>query len=162
MMENLLGFTAISIVSFVTLIMALHWRGIFNILIVALFLRIFILLFGHYISPLPDSTSDAVGFEITAWKLGQQGFFSLLNQFEFSPFVFFSWLHAIPYSLFGRSVLMAQSISLLFGIGTIILGWKIAIIVWNDSVANKVAWTMALFPSLVLYLVGTKQSPCSL
>ena len=152
-MEDLLGITTIFLVSIITWIVAIRSPGIFNILIGALIIRIFILLIGHYITTLPDSTSDAVGFEIKAWKLAQEGFFSLPIQFEFSPFVFFSWLHAIPYSLFGRSVLMAQSISLFFGIGTIFFGWKLANIVWGNHIANKVGWTMALFPSLILYSV---------
>ncbi len=110
-------------------------------------------MFGHYIAPLPDSTSDAAVFEITAWMLGQKGFLNVLSQFSFSPFIFFSWLHAIPYSLFGRSILMAQSISLLFGIGTVFFGWRLANIIWDNHTANKVGWTMALFPSLILYSV---------
>ena len=36
---------------------------------------------------------------------------------------------AIPYSLFGRSLLMAQSLSLLFGLGAVFLGWLLAKIV---------------------------------
>ena len=48
---------------------------------------------------------------------------------------------------------MAQSMSLLFGMGSIFLGWKLAKKLWSNSIANKVAWTIALFPSLVLYSV---------
>ena len=58
---------------------------------------------------------------------------------------FYSWMIAIPYSLFGRSVLMVQSISLLFGIGCIILGWEVKKI-WDKKTAKKIAWTIALFP----------------
>lgn len=152
-MADLIGFTSLSVVSLLTFILASRNSGIFNILIVALIIRIATLLFGHYIAPLPDSTSDAVGFEIRAWSLAQDGFLSLISKFEFNTFIFFSWLHAIPYSLLGRSVLLAQSISLFFGIGTIFLGWKIANILWDRRTANKVGWTMALFPSLILYSV---------
>lgn len=152
-MADLIGFTSLSVVSLLTFILALRNPGIFNILIIALIIRIFTLLFGHYITPLPDSTADAVGFEVTAWKLAQDGFLSLISKFEFNTFIFFSWLHAIPYSLLGRSVLLGQSISLLFGIGTIFMGWKIANIIWDRQTANKVGWTMTLFPSLILYSV---------
>jgi hypothetical protein len=152
-MQDLLGLIAIFLVSLITLIVAFRFKKVKNIIIVALILRVFILLFGHYIAPLPDSTSDAVGFEITAWRLGQGSFLNILSQFSFDPFIFFSWLHAFPYSLFGRSILMAQSISLLFGIGTIFFGWRLANILWDNRTANKVGWTMALFPSLILYSV---------
>jgi 4-amino-4-deoxy-L-arabinose transferase-like glycosyltransferase len=152
-MADLLGFTAISIVSIITLIMALRWPGISNILIVALIIRIFLLLIGHYIIALPGSTADAVGFEERAWDLGREGFFYVLNNFDFHPLIFFSWFHAIPYSLFGRSILMAQSIGLLFGIGSVFLGWKLAKLLWDKRIANKVGWTIALFPSLVLHSI---------
>jgi len=48
---------------------------------------------------------------------------------------------------------MAQSISLLFGIGSVFIGWRLASNLWNNNVARKVAWIIALFPSLVLYSV---------
>jgi len=152
-MEDLLGLTAIFIVSLITIIAAFRFKEISNIIFFALSLRVLILLFGHYIHPLPDSTSDAIGFEITTRNLAKDGFFNLLGEFDLNPFIFFSWLHAVPYSLFGQSILMGQSISLLFGIGTIFLTWKVASIVWDNNIANKVGWTMALFPSLVLYSV---------
>lgn len=152
-MADLLGFTAILIVSLITLIVALYWRKISNILIVGLIIRVFILLVGHYIIPLPGGTQDALGFERKAWELSQNGFFDLLSHFDIGPFIFFSWLQAIPYSLFGRSILMGQSISLLFGIGTIFFSWKIASILWDNRTANKVGWTIALFPSVVMYSV---------
>ena len=152
-MADLLGFTAITFVSLITLIIAFRWSEISKVLIVALIIRILILLIGHYIIPLPGSTDDALGFERTAWQLGKNGFFDLLTHFDFGPFVFFSWFQAIPYALFGRSILIGQSISLLFGIGTIFISWKLAKILWDNNIAKKVAWTVALFPSLVLYSV---------
>lgn len=152
-MADLLGFTAISTVSLITLIIALRWPGISKIIIVALIIRIIILLIGHYITPLPDNTSDALGFERKAWDLAQNGFFNVLSNMSFNPFVFFPSLHAIPYSLFGRSILIGQSISLLFGIGTIFFSWKLSKILWDNNTANKVGWTLALFPSVVLYSV---------
>jgi hypothetical protein len=152
-MVDLLGLIAILIVSLVTLIIALCWPGISKILFVALIVRVFFLLIGHFFISLPDSTSDALGFEERAWDMASNGFFSVLSNFDLGPFTFFSWLLAIPYSLFGRSILMAQSISLLFGIASIFFGWKVAKILWDDRTANSVAWTIALFPSLILYSV---------
>lgn len=151
--SDLLGLTAISIVIFITLIMASRWPGIFNILIVALIIRVFLLLFGHYIIPLPGGNLDAEFFERKAWNLAKDGFFITLSNFAFGPFSFFSSLHAIPFSLFGRSILMGQSIGMLFGIGSVFFGWKLANILWGNRIANKVGWTIALFPSLVLYSI---------
>ena len=153
MMADLLGFTAISIVILVTLILAMRSPSISKILIVALIIRVFLLLFGHYVSPLPGGNLDAEYFERKAWEFAQGGIFDVLGNFDFGPFVFFSSLHAIPYSLFGRSILMAQSIGLLFGIGLVFYSWKLANILWGERIAKKVGWTIALFPSLILYSI---------
>lgn len=152
-MVDLLGFISISVVSIITLVIVLRWPGISNILIAALIIRIIILLIGHYIVPLPGGDSDAIGYENRAWDLSQKGFFIVLSSLDFGPFAFFSWLHAIPYSLFGRSIMMGQSISLLCGIGTIFYAWKFANVIWGEHIAKKVGWTIALFPSVVLYSV---------
>ena len=152
-MADLLGFATISIASLITLLVALRWPRISNILFVALIVRVLLLLIGHYVITLPGGTADAIGFEEKAWDLAQGGFFYALSHFDFNPFVFFSWLHAIPYSLFGRSILMAQSIGLIFGIGTVFFAWKLATVLWDNRSAKKVGWVMALFPSLVLYSV---------
>jgi len=153
-MIDLLGFASICLVSLITLFITFLSPGISRILFAALAVRILFLLIGHYIVTLPGNTSDAVGFEIKAWELSQEGFFYLFEKFRFDPFTLFSWFHAIPYSLFGRSALMGQSISLLFGIGVVFLGYKLSYSLWNKSAANKVGWILALFPSLILFSVS--------
>ena len=152
-MDNLLGFFSIALVSLLTLLIALLRPKISMILLTALFVRIIFMLIGHSFISLPDSTADAVSFELQAWEWSKYGFINHINNFTGPSPKFISWLVGVPYSLFGRSVLMAQSISLFFGIGSVILAWKLAYIIWGDRIANKVGWTTALFPSLVLYSV---------
>lgn len=152
-MADLLGFTSILIVALFTLIISFYNPSIQKILFVALVIRIFFLLLGHYLISLPDSTADAETYERMAWMISQGGFFSVLYDFEISNNQFISWLIAIPYSLFGRSLLMAKSISLFFGICNVYLGWKVAKRIWDSNTAKKAAWIIALFPSLILYSV---------
>lgn len=152
-MAHLIGFTAISLVCLVTLFLVLRNPGIKIILLVALIVRVIFLLINNYITPLPDSTADAETFEIVAWRLSQNGFFDLLNYYKGPDPQFISWLIAVPYSLIGRSMVMAQSISLLFGIGCVYLGWKLAYLIWDKPIANKIGWIIALFPSLILYSI---------
>ncbi len=152
-MADLLGFTSILIVASFTLIISFYNPSIQKILFVALVIRIFFLLLGHYLISLPDSTADAVTYERMAWIMSQGGFFSVLNDFEILNNQFVSWLIAIPYSLFGRSLLMAKSISLFFGICNVYLGWRLAKRIWDSNTAKKAAWIIALFPSLILYSV---------
>jgi len=152
-MANLLGFTSISLIFLLVLLITIRWPSISKILYVGFAIRVIFLLIGNYIIDLPDSTADAVTFEERAWRLGQEGFIHVLNNFTGPSARFISWLIAIPYSLLGRSLLLAKSISLFFGVGSILLGWLLARKIWNNDIANKVGWTMALFPSLILYSV---------
>ena len=86
-MIDLLGFTAILIVSLITLVMVLRWPEISNILFVALIIRVLLLLVGHYIIPLPGGNLDAEFFERRAWDFGQDGFYNALSHFNLGPFV---------------------------------------------------------------------------
>lgn len=152
-MFDLLGFTSISIVALITYILALKHPQISKILITALIVRIIFIILGNYFITLPDSTADADSLESEAWLISQDGFFNLKDYYKGPDPRFISWLIAIPYSLLGRSIIMAQSISMLFGIGCVFLGWKLSLKIWDRNIAQKVAWTIALFPSLILYSV---------
>lgn len=150
---DIIGFASIALVSLMTVLISFKLQDIARILFVALFIRIILILIGHYIHPLPDSTADAITFEGFSNRFAADGFSNLLNHYEGQSSRFISWFIAIPYSLFGRSMLMAQSISLFFGMGCILLAWNLAKKLWDKRSAKKVAWTIALFPSLVLYSV---------
>ena len=152
-MADLIGFSAIAFISLVTVLIALRFPNISNFLYVALIVRILTIFFGHYIFILPDSTADMESFEREAWEISERGFFNLLDYYPGPGPDFISWVIAIPYSLFGRSVLMAQSISLLFSIGSIFLIWKITYKTFGLQTANKVGWIVALYPSIILYSV---------
>ena len=152
-MADLIGFISIFLTSFVVFVMSSRVPAISKFLISALIIRVFLILFGYYISPLPDSGADAITFERDAWKLAENGFIKLMHNYTGPSPHFISWLIGIPYSLFGRSVLMAQSISLFFGICGIYLAWLLAKEIWDDQIAIKVGWTIALFPSVTLYSV---------
>lgn len=152
-MADLIGLCSIALVCLLTLILSLRVPILSKILFVALLIRVSLMLYGHYISPLPDSTADARSFDGDAWRYGKHGFINLINNYTGPSPYFLSWLIGIPYSFFGRSVMMAQSISMLFGMGCIYLGWLLAKEIWGNHIAIKVGWTIALFPSLALYSV---------
>ena len=159
---DLSGFVAIGLVSLTTYFIALRWPDISKIIFTALIVRILIMLIGYYFINLPDAHADAIGFEWGAWRYAQDGFFNLFEKFTGPNSFFYSWLMAIPYSLFGRSMLIIQSIGLLFGVGSVFLGWLIAKKIWDDYSATKIGWALALFPSLVLYsIIPLKEVYCS-
>ena len=154
-MADLLGFTSIAVVCLLTLLLSIRWPEVSKILFVALIIRIIFLLIGQYVTPLPDSTRDAITFHNAATQWSEKGFSYVMDQFNGPDARFISWLIAILYSLLDRSILMAKCISLLFGMGSVLLSWLLAIKIWNKHIAKKVGWVVALFPSLVLYSVIT-------
>ena len=150
-MASLLGFTSLAFVSLLTYLLAIRYPDISKVLFVGLILRIFLLLIDNYIFSLPGSDADAESFEGFAKFLSKDGFFYLISNFSGPDPYFISYFIAIPYSLFGVSVMMAQSIGLLFGIGSIFLAWSLAEKLWNKRIANTVGWVVALFPTLILF-----------
>lgn len=153
MMNDLVGFISISLVSLIVIYQGLKFPSVSKILLVALIVRIIFILIGHYFITLPDSTKDAAGFENLAWSWAQSGFLNTFNNFPGYNSFFYPWIISLLYSVFGRSILMVQSLSLLFGVGSVYLGWLLAKKLWNNSIAIKVGWLLALFPSLILYSI---------
>ena len=135
--------------------MALRWPAVSKILYAALAVRFLFLFINNYIFYLPDGDMDAKSFERFAWENAQDGFLNNFNNYSGPGAYFFSFMLAIPYSLFGRSILLVQSLSIFFGIASVFLGWLLAKKIWDSSTAIKVGWSIALFPALVSYSVLT-------
>lgn len=152
-MFDVLGLTAISFIFLINLIIGFKWPQIFTILLVAFIIRFLFLIINNHFFYLPDGDMDGLIFEQRGWVWSQEGFFHVFDHFSGPDTYFLSFLIAIPYSLIGRSFLMIQSISILFGLGSVFLGWLIAKKLWDNSTAIKVGWIIALFPSLVSYSV---------
>jgi 4-amino-4-deoxy-L-arabinose transferase-like glycosyltransferase len=154
-MFDLVGFAAIFLVFLITFFTALRCKAVSKILLVAFLVRVLFLTINNHFFYLPDGDMDALNFELRAWKIAQVGFVDVFNYYPGPDAYFISFVLAIPYSLFGRSILMAQSFSIFFGIGCVFLGWLIAQKLWDNRTATKVAWVIALFPSAVSYSVLT-------
>lgn len=154
-MIDIAGITAITITSFLTLLIALKWNDISKVIFIALAIRIVFLIINNNFFYLPDGDMDALNFEEKAWNMSREGFLNIFNFYKGPDPYFISVMLAIPYSILGRSILMAQSLSILFGVGSVFLGWLVAKKLWNNEAAIKVAWTIALFPSVISYSVLT-------
>ena len=153
-MIDLLGTSSILIVCLIYILIALRLPNIANIIIVALIARILVLLISYSFS-LPDTGADSNRFEVDAWSIVQHEYPNILFDIPVFNSKFYSFFISIPYSLFGRSILMAKSMSLFFGMGLVILSWLIAKKLFNNLVAKRVWWIVALFPTLILYSVIT-------
>ena len=145
--------------------LAKRWPSAAPILYVALILRTLLIVLSNHSISLPDSSGDAYWFEIQAYEWSQLGFPNVLFVYggwdptfqknvassAFNSSFFISYILAILYALTDRSVMLGQSISLLFGTLSVLMSWILAQKVWDNRTAIKVGWFVALFPSLILY-----------
>ena len=150
--HDLIGLISILLTCLAVSIICNFWKSVATILYTALTVRIIFILLGSNSSiTLPDSFGDTIIFEQQAWEWSKGGFLKVFEYFPGPNTYFISWLAAIPYSLFGRSLIMLQSITLFISILVVLLGWHIGKKLWNEHSAKKISWILALFPSLVLY-----------
>ncbi len=145
------GLFSLLIVFTIGLILSFRWRSFLNIFLLAFFVRVIFIFYNSYVGDLFDSTADARTYENHAWVWAQDGFINILLSYDGPSAHFVTWPVALIYSIFGRSLIMAESLSLLFGILAIFLGWYIARNLWGEKIAMKVGWLAALYPPLVLY-----------
>jgi len=156
-MADLLGAVAILMAALFVFVLAKRVPAIAQLLIVAFTLRILLSLFNVYVGGLPDSAPDAYSFESRAWQWAQDEFSVVFLRYpaDVGHGYIISWILSLFYNLTDRSLLMAQTVSVLFGVGAIYLGWKLSAEMWSEQIAIKSAWVMALFPSWMLYSVLT-------
>ena len=148
---DFLGLLSLAVVTLIVFVLAKRQPAIATILYVALGIRLLVIFLNQDIFIFPDSIGDAGRFEIKAQEWSEKSFLNLVSDIPIFSSFFISWVIAILYSLFGQSELMGQSLSLLFGIGSVFMGWSVAKKLWNQKTANKAGWVLALFPTLVLY-----------
>lgn len=150
-MPELLGVFGLTFVAVFTLLCAQRWPYLSMILFVSFMVRSLASVFNVYIAPLPDSTADALAFERVAWEWSQGGFIQAVQHFNGPDSYLISWIISLLYAATDRSFLLAQSISLLFGMGAIVLGSLLTKKIWGKRAAIKAGWALAFFPTLILY-----------
>lgn len=149
---DLVGFLSLVFLALITFLFSKYYKSLTSILYVALSVRLVSIYFGNFILILPDSWGDATLYELYAWELSQKGFYSIVDHFPFDNTSYFiGWILAFFYSLIDRSIIMGQSISLFFGMCSVILGTLIASKIWGEKISIRVGWLIALYPTLVLY-----------
>ena len=149
---DLVGFLSLVFLALITFLFSKYYKSLTTILYVALSVRLVSIYFGNFILILPDSWGDATLYELYAWELSQKGFYSIVDHFPFDNTSYFiGWILAFFYSLIDRSIIMGQSISLFFGMCSVILGTLIASKIWGEKISIRVGWLVALYPTLVLY-----------
>jgi hypothetical protein len=158
-MLHILGITSLLFVGIVTLYLALRHSQLRWVLPTAYLVRTAAALYHFYIFPLPDGTADAVRWERTGWRWAQDGLAGAWSHFPGPEAEFISWTYSLLYALTGHSPLMAQSLSIMAGIGCVYLVWKLACELWGEQAGLKAAWIATLFPTMVLYSALTMREP---
>ncbi|MBK1726384.1 glycosyltransferase family 39 protein [Halorhodospira neutriphila] len=149
-MVDLIGWTVLLVAAGATFLLASCHRGIAIALGAAFSARAIAALFHYYVAPLPDGTADAVRFERYAWEWSQGGIGEALNHFTIGS-DFYSWLMSLLYAVTDRSLLMLQATSVLIGVLGVFFAYRLTQELWEERHARKVAWVMALFPTVVQY-----------
>jgi len=150
--KDLAGSLSIIFLALITFYFSRVYKSLGTILYVALCVRLVVIFLGNNFIILPDSWGDATKFELQAWLISQDGFFAVFDKFStIKSSLLISWILAFVYSLTDRSVIMLQSISMLFGIGSVLLGARLANKIWDEKISIKVGWILALYPTLILY-----------
>jgi hypothetical protein len=149
--SDLFGLMSLCAIACFVMVCAFAWPKIAKLLWVAFVIRTAATLFHIYVSPLPDSSGDALTFEHLAFEHSQGSFLEVLTDFPGPGSSFYVWLISLAYTLMDRSLLLAQSMSVFMGVGTVLLGWLLARNLWGEQAAKNAGWVLAFFPSLVLY-----------
>ena len=148
---GLVGLYSLIFVSLITFYFSRKYKSLATILYFALCLRLVTIYLGNYLIILPDSWGDATAFENFAWDLAQHDLLSIFSKFPTNSSYVISWILAFFYSITDRSIIMGQSLSLLFGMGSVLLGSRLGHKIWNEKTSIKIGWILALYPTLILY-----------
>ena len=110
---------------------------------------------------LPDSQFDARTFERLAWLWARDGRF--LDDFTMGSYLY-SWLSSGIYLVFGRVPFLLHVINSYFGTLAIYFVMRSARLLLPDTRLDRtVGWTLAFYPSVVLYSVLTmREAPLAL
>ena len=149
---DVVGLISVLVVTLFIFFLGKRYPSVAPILYVALFTRLAAILLDNNLLSLPDSQGDARIFELQAYEWSRAGFPDVLNYYPgWADSFLISYMISIFYSILDRSMLLAQSFSLLFGTLSVFMSWLLAQKLWSDKTAIKVGWFSALFPSLILY-----------
>ncbi len=156
-MSDLTGLGGVCIALAVTVALYLRYPRLGTILTLGFLFRAAGALFHNYIRPLPDAGDDALAFERRAWEWSESGLGEALAAIgERGLSWMYSHVGSLVYVAIGRGELFLQSLSVIAGMLTIVITWRLALLLWDNEVfARKAAWVAALFPTLMLYSAVT-------
>lgn len=122
-----------------------------NFLITALILRVLFAIIDEYFFILPSSKMDAWTYEYLAYNYSQEYGLNIFSILFNGDSYFLSKLISIFYTLFERSSLMANMLSVVFGTLAVFLVYRLTFNLWGERAALKAGWFITLFPTSILF-----------
>ena len=124
-------------------------KNLFNILLLAFFVRVFISILYSSGLNLPDSNGDAWSFQTLGWEAVKD--VSLFAKIKLYPKII-----ALIYFLTGKTTSVVSLLNVFLGILVVVNTYYISLFLLNSKkIANRAALMSALFPTFVLYSVLT-------
>jgi len=147
---DVVGISAVAVAA--AIVGVLGWRtpAVRAPLFLAFALRTVAALTQAYVTTLPGSGLDAVGFEAYGWAWSRDGWRGLQDAFKTGAMLY-SWVIAVLYWITTRSPLLIQMVNVLLGTLVVYNVFRIARLLWGEGPARRAAWIAAWFPTLVLF-----------
>lgn len=159
---DLFGLFFISICCFIfmTILFKVNDPVLKKVLIIALALRTGLALFQAFILSLPDSTQDAVGFELTGWEHATAWNMGLEANITISRYanIIYTKITGVIYFISGRVPLLVQFVNVVLGVFIVYYVYKIIIEFGATKRSAQIGSVItALFPTLCLYSAMTSR-----
>ncbi|RXG63418.1 hypothetical protein ES695_17405, partial [Candidatus Atribacteria bacterium 1244-E10-H5-B2] len=157
-----LFFISICCFIFMTILFELNDPVLKKVLIIAFALRTGLALFNAFVLHLPDSTQDAVGFELTGWEYATAWNTGLEANVTISRYATITYTKIIGaiYFISGRVPLIVQFVNVVLGVLIVYYVYKIIIELGATKRSAQIGSAItALFPTLCLYSAITLRGP---
>jgi len=149
--KDSVGFIFILFISCVLLFISIRYPSVAQILFLAFFLRLILVVYSEYVSFLPEYLgSDAAMFESYGWQYAQNGLLWLIQNFKTGA-SFYSWIIGLIYSFIGRNPFVIELLNALFGVLIVLNVYKIALLLYDKRSAYIGSLITAFFPSLIYF-----------
>lgn len=131
-------------------------KNIKNILFIAFFLRVTLLLLSYFeILIIPDNNYDAQTYISLAKEFSENYGYLIIYDFYKTDSLLLVRIYTLFFVIFGESAFLLRSMSVLIGTACVYLVFKLSLLLWDSRSAEKAAWVAAFFPTLILYSVLT-------
>ncbi len=123
-----------------------------KIVLIGFLLRSALAYFHRFVFSLPDSTSDAIGFERKAWEAASAWISGMDYTVSLTGSHYYPKIIAYIYYFLGRVPLVAQFLNVLLGTIVIYIVYKTILVLFKNIKAARIgAFITAIFPTLNLY-----------